>query len=138
MIKTARILFVIVGTVFPILVGILHMLAHFKDLLAADVQQVLSAKIMILGEEEVMFNAWGVMSVMMGISFIVIGLLNLGIFQRLAKTEFPPISALISMMVYLTAVIYVGLEFDAIKQLYGGILGMTMTVACLFITLKNK
>jgi len=135
--KTARILFVIIGIVFPILIGVLHMLAHFQYLITPQVEQYLQEGISIFGEVQPMWYSWGIMSVMMGMSFIVIGLLNVYIFSQSPKSEKPPIPALLIMIIYLVSVVYVGYEFNQAAQLYGGIFGLTLTSICIFLCLKK-
>ncbi len=135
--KLARILFLIVGSVFPILVGALHTKVHFAELVIPKVQSDLSGTLQIMGDTIVYYNCWGLMSLMMGISFIVIGLLNISTFIRLSKDDYPPVMSIVAMMIYLTAVIYVGVTFQADQQFYGGIFGMVLSTICLFLSLKK-
>lgn len=74
---------------------------------------------------------------MMGISFIVIGILNISSWRKLSKTDYPPILSILAMIIYLSAVIYVGIEFKQVMQLYGGIFGMILIISCLVLTLKG-
>lgn len=122
----------------PIFIGGLHMVAHFQDLIKPEVQEFLQKEIEVTGQTQIMWNTWGVMSVMMGISFIVIGLLNLSTLINTPKMKVVPILSIVAMLVYLIAVIYVGNTFNASMQLYGGVVGMVLTVICLIFTLKAK
>lgn len=133
--KLARILFIIVGSVFPILVGALHTKVHFAELVIPKVQSDLSESLMIMGDPQMYYNTWGLMSFMMGISFIVIGLLNISIMNRLPKDAAPPISAIFAMMVYLVAALYAGSTFNALPQFYGSIFGMILMIICLILSL---
>lgn len=135
--KTARILFLIIGSIFPILIGALHTKVHFAELVIPKVQNDLSGHLTIMSDSIQYYNTWGLMSFMMGLSFIVIGLLNISIFTRLAKDSNPPIFAIVAMMIYLAGVIYVGATFDAAQQFYGGIFGMILAVVCLLLSLKK-
>jgi len=137
MTKTTRILYFIVGVIFPIFVGLLHSYAHFSDLLTPEVQEHLSKELMIMGKPQIYWNAWGLMSFMMGLSFIVIGLLNLTIYRRLRPGEQPPVGALLAMLVYLISVLYAANQFEAAEQFYGGIAGLIMVGVCLFSILKS-
>ncbi len=136
--NTARFSYLLIGIIFPILVGALHTFCHFTDLITINVQDLLNNTIPILGEEKLLYNAWGLMSFMMGVSFIIIGLLNLGIFQRMDKTDYPPVTALLAMMLYLAAVIYAGSQFQAFPQLYGSIFGIILTTIALGLTLVGR
>ena len=137
MIKTSRIIYLIIGSGFTILIGALHMFAHFRYLITPAVNQHLQEGIDIFGEVAPMWNSWGVMSVMMGMSFIVIGLLNLYIFSRLPKDSKPPIAPLFIMIIYLISVVYVGSEFNALPQFYGGIFGIVLTSICILLCTKK-
>lgn len=121
----------------PIFIGLLHTYAHFTDLIKPEVQSHLQQEIMVTGQTQIMWNTWGVMSVMMGISFIVIGLLNISIIRNTNKNSQFPTLPIFAMIFYLSAVIYVGLTFNADMQLYGGIAGMMLTIVCLITNLKS-
>ena len=135
--KLVRILFTIIGVIMPIFIGLLHTYAHFTDLINPEVQSHLQQEIMVTGQTQIMWNTWGVMSVMMGISFIVIGLLNISIIRNTNKNSQFPTLPIFAMIFYLSAVIYVGLTFNADMQLYGGIAGMMLTIVCLITNLKS-
>jgi len=136
--KTARVLYFITGVVFPILIGGIHTAVHFSDLNTPEVQSALSGELIIMGEPQTYWNTWGVVSVMMGISFIVIGLLNLHIFRRLNKIDYPPIFPLLAMVLYLSAVIYVGFTFNAAQQLYGGLFGMVLVLIAIVLSWNKQ
>lgn len=136
--KISRILFTLVGSIFPIFIGSLHTVAHFKDLLTPEIEYHLQKQIPVLGEQQMMWNTWGVVSTMMGISFIVIGLLNISIIKNTPKTKALPLLPILAMIVYQLAVIYVGKNFDASVQLYGGIFGLIVTFVCLITNHKSK
>ncbi len=136
--NTARIIYLIIGAVFPILIGALHTYVHFDELITAEVQTKLSDTIPIHGEPELLYNTWGLMSFMMGASFIIIGLLNIGTFSRMKKEDYPPFSALFAMVVYLLCVIYAANEFSATEQFYGSIFGLILTAIAIFLTIKKQ
>lgn len=137
-IKFARILYILVGIIMPIFIGCLHTFAHFKDLLTPEVQNYLQKEIDIMGESQIMYNTWGMVSFMMGMSFITIGVLNIAIILRTGKDKSLPIFAIIGMIIYLVSVIYAGHTFKAAFQFYGGIFGSLATLLCLFLTLKSE
>ncbi len=138
MIKSARVIYVIIGSVFPILIGALHTFTHFNELTTGKVQQLLSGTIPINGQEQTLWNTWGIMSFMMGVAFIVIGLLNISIYKKLRKDEFPPISTLFVMVIYLSGVIYAANQFEQAPQLYGGVFGLILTSICIFISIRGN
>lgn len=86
----------------------------------------------VFGESQTLFDTWGLMSFMMGMSFIVMGLINLSIYNKLPRGSKPPQLALFAMLVYLLAVIYGGSTFNAAPQFYGGIFGLVMLAICAF------
>lgn len=137
MVKSARIIFIIIGSVFPILIGALHTFTHFNELTSDKVQHLLAESIPINGQEQTLWNTWGIMSFMMGLAFIVIGLLNFTTYRRLGKNEMPPIPTLLAMVIYLLGVIYVGHQFEQAPQFYGGVFGLILTSICMFLCLKG-
>lgn len=136
--QIAKIIFLVVGCILPILIGGLHTAVHFKDLVRPEVEQFLQKEIVIMGETQIMWNSWGLVSFMMGTAFIVIGLLNISTLKRLSKTDCLPIMTLVAMILYQSCVIYVGYEFEAAHQFYGGIFGAMSFVFSLILTLKQK
>ena len=136
--KTTRIIYLIIGVVFPIFIGALHTYVHFTELTIPEVQETLSTTLSINGKPELYWNAWGLISFMMGWSFIIIGLLNITIFKLMKKEDYPPVMALITMLLYLFGVIYSSHLFNAPPQFYGAIFGSVLTTICLILTLKGR
>jgi len=136
--KIARILFLIVGCIFPVFIGALHIATHFSQLTTPEISGFLQQEFVILGESQSLWKTWGIVSFMMGASFVVIGLLNTSTFRKLSKTDCPPVMALLAMVLYQACVVYVGYAFDEGFQLYGGMVGGALIVASLFIALKSK
>jgi len=136
--KAAKIIYIIVGIVMPILTGLLHTYAHFRDLVKPEAKQLLSGELVILDDPTPIYNAWGLMSFMMGASFIVIGLLNYSIIRKMDKIDDLPLSGIFAMFIYLLCVIYAGTVFNASTQLYGSIVGMIFLSICFFLTISSK
>lgn len=132
--KTTKTLFALAGIIFPNFIGALHTFVHFQDLVNPDIHSYLQQPIDIMGDSTPIWNAWGMMSVMMGISFIVIGILNIETLKNSVHNGSFPFVTLFGMIVYNLAVIYVGHTFDANPQYYGGMLGLTMILICLATT----
>jgi len=136
--KTARILFMIVGCVMPIFIGALHTATHFMDLMTPEVNAFLQKEITILGEPQKLWNTFGIVSFMMGASFIVIGILNISILLKTPKTKPLSTLALVAMIAYQLTVSYVGFEFDQAFQLYGGLFGLLLLLVCLILNLRQS
>ena len=136
--KISKILYLLAGVIFPIFIGSLHTYVHFKELVTPEIKAYLQKQIPLQGDQQSLWNVLGVVSVMMGASFIVIGILNFAMLRSLPKTNTIPILAIIGMMVYQVAVIYVGREFEAPFQFYGGMFGMGVFLTCLILTLREN
>ncbi|MEM6697819.1 MAG: hypothetical protein AAF806_32645 [Bacteroidota bacterium] len=72
----ANSIYLLISIIFPVLIGGLHTLVHFQDLTTKEVESMLSESILIMGEAQMLWKTWSLTSFMMGISFIIIGLLN--------------------------------------------------------------
>lgn len=138
MLKTSKLLFLLVGCIMPIFIGTMHTYVHFKDLQHPIIEDYLQKQFLIAGQEQSIWNTLGVVSFMMGISFICIGLLNLSIIRSTDKTNFLPILPILAMIFYQLGVTYVGHEYNQDFQFYGGIFGLIITIVCLGITLKLR
>ena len=138
--KASRIIFLLVGTIFPIFAGSIHTYAHFSELTIPEVQQLLNTQITISGQDQIVYVAWGFMSFMMGAAFIIIGLLNLVAFRKLDKEDWPPVSNLLVMVLYILATIYTSITFPGEPQLYGSLFGLTLAFIAIgiIVTQKNK
>lgn len=136
--RIANILYFLIGILFPILIGTLHTWVHFTELTKSEVQQALSNPILLMGAEQALWDTWGVMSFMMGTSFVIIGLLNLAMRQQQSWKSYPFIPAIIAMLFYYSCVIYVGSTFQASPQYYGGIFGLLLGFACLTLTWRGQ
>ena len=121
----------------PILIGALHTYVHFTDLAKDNVKETLSSPIIIMGTEQPIWNTWGLVSFMMGVSFIIIGLLNLAAIKNNIG-NYPPVLNIVVMIIYLACVIYAARIFGAAEQFYGGIVGMFLSIICLGLTLKGS
>lgn len=136
--KTARILFLIIGVVFPIFIGLIHTYVHLSQLLTPEIEAYLQKEFVYSGKSQALWPAWGVVGFMMGISFVVIGLLNASSLRKLTATEYPPLLSIFAMLLYLAGVIFVGHEYNQSMQFYGGIFGAILTLICLFLTVKGR
>lgn len=135
--KTARILFLMVGCIMPMFIGALHTATHFSQLVIPEIKEILQSEIVIFGVSQPIWNTWGIVSFMMGASFIIIGLLNISIFRNLSKMEYPPVFPILAMIIYQLCVTYVGYEYEQGFQLYGGMVGTVFLLICLMLTLRK-
>jgi len=136
--KVSKFAFLLVGTIMPILGGGIHSLAHFNDLTSQETQQLLKGDLLIFGEPSPIWNSWGWMSLMMGTAFIIIGLLNFETYRKLRKEDWPPLNPLFVMILYVLALIYASVTFNALPQLYGGIFGLAVMVVAIGIIISQK
>lgn len=138
MLKLVRMVFVFFAVLVPMMIGLLHSYVHFDELTIEAVKDMMSFEVSVLNKPSVAWNSWGLMSFMMGGSFVVIGLLNLSAFLRLKVNAFPPISNMLVMCFYLACVVYASMTFEAKPQLYGGAVGLIFMLVILVITLIQK
>lgn len=131
--KLSRILYQIVAAMF-IFIGLLHLNVHYTELVTPELQKALEFDIALMGNESDVYKMWQGFSFMMGVCFIIIGLLNLVFIRGIGKTKFPPTGAIIIMMLLMSAVTYSGANFFGPPQFYGGIFALI----CLSISLIQK
>lgn len=60
--KISRILFVIVGAVFPMFIGGLHTMTHFAQLVTPEIKMFLQKEFVILNQSQSLWNTWGIVS----------------------------------------------------------------------------
>lgn len=132
--KTARTLFLIVGCIFPILIGGLHTFVHFTELVTPEIYNYLQKEVTITGTKQPIWNSWGIVSFMMGASFIIIGLLNIVILSISPKTKALPVLPIIAMLLYQLCVVFAGYAYNGPFQLYGGMFGIALLSFCLMLT----
>lgn len=133
--KTANIIYLIFGAIMPILVGSLHTSVHFQDLTSGTVRAMLDEPIMVMGEQQIAYNTWGLMSFMMGFSFIIIGLLHFALQRSRGWDKYPSLFGCVVIMLYLGGVLYAASTFHATPQFYGGIVGIAMMVICMSLSI---
>ena len=57
--NTAQIIYLCLGTIFPILIGSLHSWVHFKELIRPEIRAELAGPVVIMGKEQALWNSWG-------------------------------------------------------------------------------
>jgi len=135
--KIARVIFILVACIMPIFIGLLHTATHFNELMTPEIQGHLQKEVDILGEKQPLLHTWGIVSFMMGASFVVIGVLNISMLKLLPKTAFLPTFSILIMLLYQLCVTYVGFQFEQVFQLYGGMFGVILLLICMYLNLKN-
>ncbi|MEM6765067.1 MAG: hypothetical protein AAF824_10205 [Bacteroidota bacterium] len=126
--KAANILFLIVGVILPILIGALHTEAHFQTLTSPLLKEMLQGTFILFDQEEILYQTWGIMSFMMGIAFMIIGMLNAHTYHQVRTGKAKLTIPLLIMITYLGCVIYAGHEFQQFPQFYGGIIGLILAL----------
>ena len=118
-------------------IGVMHTLAHFKDLTTTDIQNHLAHDTVVSGIDSNIYDLWQGMSLMMGGNLFFIGVLHLYILIRTPKIDYPPIGGSVIMIVMLALVIIVGNAYFSQWQVYGGIVGIVVQSVCLFLSAKK-
>lgn len=133
--KTTNIIYLIFGAVMPILIGCLHTWAHYNDLTTDEVKNLLSDTIIVTGQIQIVYNTWGLMSFLMGFSFIIIGLLHCTLIRHRGWNRYPSIAGCLLILLCLLGSVYVGSTFHAIPQYYGGIVGTLVMILCIILSI---
>jgi len=134
--KLSRILYQFVAGMF-ILIGLLHLQVHYAELVSPELQKALGFDISLMGNNADVYKMWQGFSFMMGVCFIIIGLLNLVFIRGIGKENFPPVGAIIVMMLLMSAVTYSGANFFGPEQFYGGIFALICLSISLVLNLKH-
>ena len=134
--KASRIIYQFVAIMF-ILIGLLHTKVHFAELVTPELQEALSFDISLMGNKAGVYKMWQGFSFMMGVCFIIIGLLNLVFIQAIGKEKSPPVGAIIVMMILMSAVTYSGANFFGPQQFYGGIFALVCLSISLILNFKH-
>ncbi len=120
-----------------IAIGALHTDVHFREL-AAEPYALELTKIQglqLMGLEADVWKLWQGFSLMMGWSLIAIGLLNVSVLLGY-KNQPVALGFQLVMMLMLVAVIFAGANYFSAFQFYGGMVGLVVQGAALFLTLK--
>ncbi|MFK7936755.1 MAG: hypothetical protein AB8G22_24795 [Saprospiraceae bacterium] len=133
--KLAYYLHLTIAVMF-ITIGGLHLFVHYNTLIPSELAELLQPiKIIEFGGETLdIWRNWQGYSFMMGVSFIVIGGLNLVVLKQ--NQDFPPIGLTIIMILLLTTVVYSGIHFFTVVQLYGGLMGIAFLLVALIARMR--
>ena len=122
-----------------IFIGSLHLQAHYSKLLNVETANLMAQEVPGMPEMGVTYYQLYIgFSFMMGVSFVIIGLLNLVLMKSLAKDAFPAMATTISMIILMSCVAYSGLHFFGAMQLYSGSLMSVLLTISLVLKLTNK
>jgi len=135
--KVARGIYWYNGIAF-LFVGALHTFTHYQQLLTPSLKTMMDHGLKVNGESSNVWELWQGMSLMMGLSFIIIGLFNLSTILNIARENYPPINTTLTMILMCLFVTYSGYHFFSPIILGGGVFGLLLQIVCLFILLKNR
>ena len=126
-----------VATMF-ILIGLLHLQVHYADLVTPELEEQFSQvdQLVIMETPADAYRNWQGFSFMMGVCFVVIGLLNISM-ARLAQNQIPR-GFTFSMMLLMASVSYAGYHFFTPFQLYGGIFGLSLLTLGFLYSFRDK
>ena len=137
-----RIVFLVTACRIPVIIGLMHLYVHFKELMHPGLRPFLMEEVTIATQKQPLWNTWGMTSYMMGISFIIIGLLNTIVLNRIPKKGTPSPWFLTLILCYYLNVLYAGITFEQNFQTYGGILCSSLLITVLIMVTmgepKNK
>lgn len=132
-IKFVRIGYLITVCILPIIIGSMHLFVHFDELVSDQIRKHLLTEVTIVSKAQPLWNTWGMTSLMMGVSFIIIGVLNSIVFIGLPKKNHPSVSLLTIGFFYYLAVFYAGIEFQQNFQIYGGFICGILLLSALIL-----
>ncbi len=119
-----------------IFIGGLHLQAHYSKLINGETASLMAKEVPEMGVTY--YQLYIGFSFMMGVCFLVIGLLNLIGMKNLDKNAFPALATTITMIFLMSSVAYSGLHFFGPMQLYSGsIMSVLLTISLIF-RLTNK
>lgn len=122
-----------IGFVF---IGILHLHAHYTQLINEQTANMMAQEVPEMGVSY--YQLYIGMSFMMGVCFIVIGLLNIFLAKTIEKDAYPSIATTIPMIILMSSVAYCGYNFFGPMQLYSGAIMSGLLIITLFFSLTNK
>lgn len=123
------------GILFPIAIGV------YTTILPETVMLPLSAGLgtetQIMGMSTFNWESWGMMSAAAGISFIIIGLLNIHILRNAIKKNILSFTPSLVMAIFWIAMIYMGQAYNNSVQFYTGLIGLPLIVVSFFLSQLN-
>ncbi|MEM6737115.1 MAG: hypothetical protein AAF620_13705 [Bacteroidota bacterium] len=135
--KVPNVLSGIVAILF-IIIGLVHTEVHFRELDNAKVQLRLTAidDLQLLGQPANIWKLWQGFSFMMGICFLIIGILRLLSIQT--KNLKNQLIGAFTMVFLLIVVIISGRLFFSAFQIYGGLLGLLLQLLGIIFLVKSR
>ncbi|MEL6699882.1 MAG: hypothetical protein AAFV78_18355 [Bacteroidota bacterium] len=127
-----------INSITCVFIGILHTITHFRELKTEQIRRLLNHEIVVSGTEAHIWDLWQGMSLMMGYLLIIMGTTHLLILRRTSKSEYPPVSGSVLMILMLIGVIYTGYYYFGAWQVSGGTAGIMLQSVCLLVTLWDK
>ncbi len=123
------------GSSFFIIVGLLHTMVHFKELVSSqNANQIkLAGEIYLMKKKSDVWKLWQGFSLGFGLLMAVVGILNILALYELGRDALPPISICMVNIIVMILVIYMGKNFFDKPQFYGGMLGLLIFSSALFL-----
>ena len=129
-----RIVFLITACRIPVIIGAMHLYVHFIEMVSDRLKPYLTTEVTIAAQKQALWNTWGMTSFMMGICFIILGLLNTLVLSGISKNSSPSFFFLILALCYYLCVGYAGITFNQSFQTYGGFICSTFLITALIVT----
>lgn len=135
--ELSRILYICASSLF-ILVGILHLIVHFKQLISLDTKKKFSSidKIKVIKRNAEVWKLWQGMSLLFGALTMVLGINNILALLSLGEKSYPSTLICIVNIIVLIIIIYSGYKYFSKMQIYGGFLGLILFITSLILTLN--
>ncbi|MGB0931365.1 MAG: LIC_13387 family protein [Chitinophagales bacterium] len=129
---TTSIILYLIGSTLFIIIGILHTIVHFKELVSDEVQQKISSigRIKVAGANAEVWKLWQGMSLLFGVLLSVLGLNNI---LALQTNTSPPLYITLVTMAVLLLVMYSGKKYFGNMQFYGGMFGFVLFGLSLYL-----
>ncbi len=135
--ELSGILYICASSLF-ILVGILHLTVHFKQLISLETKEKFSSieNIKVIKRNAQVWKLWKGMSLLFGVLLTVLGINNILSLLDLEKNSHPSILISITNVIVLIIIIYSGYKYFSKMQIYGGFLGLILFIISLLLSLN--
>ena len=135
--ELSGILYICASTLF-IIVGILHLIVHFNQLISLETKEKFSSieNIKVIKRSAQVWKLWKGMSLLFGVLLTVLGINNILSLLSLGEKSHPSILICIVNIIVLIIIIYTGFKYFSKMQIYGGFLGLILFIASLFFAMN--
>lgn len=132
--EVTRLLYFVGSSLF-IIVGTLHTMVHFRELISAKVAHKIKMAdtIDLMKRKAEVWKLWQGFSLGFGLLMAVLGIVNILALYELGANAQPPISICIINILVMILVIYMGKSFFEKPQYYGGMIGFLIFSGALLL-----